>query len=219
MRSGEIIYDGIEFTALLLDPVGKRLPVMHSDDVFLLLFGNPSIEQFRKIIQPFLLSYPFGLSFLEDGIGFAISNPVYAPPDFDSLQDKTKNVWVKFGPDEYHGRGAWPWVMFALVNGIYDMVISGIDAQGALHTGFRQDDLSIFKYILEKMRMSIKKVGSLATSEVYKIAPANMETATWQACPMEISTPIQLWSAAPTGLLVNEALERIRLADHGRSQP
>lgn len=210
-RVPETVKEGVEFTALLLDTDGRPLPLMHSDDVYFLLFGHPAIEQVRKIIRPLVLSYPFGLGFLEDDCGIAVTNAVYSPRDNDALNDHAKNVWVKFGPDEYHGRGAWPWVLFALISGIYDQVMRGIDKEGRLGNGVTLDDVGLFRKILEKSKSSIEKLGPLATSEVFKYSPANAEEGVWQAEPMGISTPIQLWSAAPANRLIDEALERADL--------
>ena len=211
-RAPETVKDGVEFTALLLDPGGRRLPLVHSDDVFLLLFGHPTLEQFRKIVKPLILSYPFGLGFLDDDIGIAVTHAAYSPRDNPALKDDGKNAWVKFGPDEYHGRSAWPWVLFALVGGTYDQAMKGIDREGNLGSGVSPDDVGLFRNILKKSKSSIATLGPLATSEVYKYIPAKTGKGVWQAEPMGISTPIQLWSAAPANLLIDEALERIGLA-------
>ena len=55
------------------------------------------------------------------------------------------------------------------------------------------------------------KLGPLATSEVFKYAPAGPEKGLWQPVPMGISTPIQLWSAAPANLIIDDALARLAL--------
>lgn len=210
----DAVKEGVEFTALFLDPDGRPVPLMHSDDVFFLLFGNPTVEQFRKIVQPLILSYPFGLGFLDDDLGVAVTNAVYSPRDNNELKDHSKNAWVKFGPDEYHGRGCWPWVLFALVSGTYDQVMSRMDEEGNLVNGVTLDDVALFRKILKKAKSSIAKLGPLATSEVFKYSPADTEEGIWQAVPMGISTPIQLWSAAPANMLIDEALERTDLASH-----
>ena len=203
------IRDGLEFTALLMDPAGNPLPILHNDDVFSLLFGHPPIEQVRKIIRPFVLAYPFGLSFMDDDAGMAISNNVYAPRDLPVLQDNWKNAWVKFGPDEYHGRAAWPWTMFALIIGIDRLVQQGIAPDGSLRNGLTPDDLALFRKILLKTKSALVKLGPLATSEVFKYGPAPAGDSIWQAEPLGISTPIQLWSAAPANLIIDEALARL----------
>ena len=212
------VRDGVEFTAMLLDADNRILPLMHSDDVFLLLFGHPAMEQFRKIVRPLVLSYPFGLGFLEDDIGIAVTNAVYSPRDNGALNDHSKNVWAKFGPDEYHGRAAWPWTLFALVSGTHHQVMSGVDEKGNLGEGVVSDDIGLFRTILEKSKSSMEKLGPLATSEVYKFSPANTGEGVWRAESMGISTPIQLWSAAPANLLIDEALERIGLASTSKKE-
>ena len=203
--------NGIEFTAMFLDADGGSIPLMHSDDVYLLLFGKPDMEQFRKIVRPLILAYPFGLGFLEDDIGIAVTNAVYSPRDNGALNDRAKNVWTKFGPDEYHGRAAWPWTLFALVSGTCSQVMNGVDGEGNLGAGVTLDDVGLFRTILEKSKSTIEKLGPLATSEVYRFSPANTGEGVWRAEPMGISTPIQLWSAAPANLLIDGALERINL--------
>lgn len=210
-RVPEPLKDGIEFTALLLDSAGHALPLMHSDDVYLLLFGSPDIEQVRKIVRPLILSYPFGLGFMEDDSGIAVTNAVYSPKDESTLNDRSKNVWVKFGPDEYHGRGAWPWVMFALIAGVHDQVMKRIDAEGNFYDGVTPNDVELFRTVLKKTKSSIEELGPLATSEVFKYSPATAGSDVWQAEPMGISTPIQLWSAAPANMLIDDALARIEL--------
>ena len=215
-RVPDAVKDGLEFTALLLDTEGNRLPVMQSDDVFLLLFGQPSLEQYRKIVRPLVRAYPFGLGFWDNDVGFAVSNGVYSPKDVPALKDDWKNAWIKFGPDEYHGRAAWPWVLFALVAGTHAQALAGIDSQGHLAAGVAPEDVALFRKILEKTKAALAKLGPLATSEVYKFAPAPTGQGLWQAEPMGISTPIQLWSAAPAGLLIDEALARIGGIGQGR---
>ena len=208
-RVPDAVKDGIEFTALLLDPEGNRLPVMQSDDVMLLLFGQPTLAQYREIVRPLMRAYPFGLGFWDDEIGFAVSNGIFSSRDILALKDEGKNAWFKFGPDEYHGRAAWPWVLFALVAGTRDQIWKEMDPEGTPGPGLTGEDLALFRSILEKARASLAKLGPLATSEVYKFAPAKTGGGIWQADPMGISTPIQLWSAAPAHLLIDEALGRL----------
>ena len=100
-------------------------------------------------------------------------------------------------------------MLFALVSGTRDQVLNGIDPAGNLANGVASEDVELFRKILEKAKSSLAKLGPLATSEVYKFAPAPPGEGVWQAEPMGISTPIQLWSAAPAHLLIDEALERI----------
>jgi len=208
---------GVECTALFLDPAGRPVPLMHSDDVYFLLFGQPTMEQFREIIRPLVLPYPFGLGFLDDELGVAVTSAVYSPRDNDALQDHTKNVWVKFGPDEYHGRSAWPWVLWALISGIHDQIMRAIDPAGRRGSEVTPDDVALFKKLLRQAQSTIRHLGPYATSEVYRFIPAPAGQRIWQAAPLGISTPIQLWSAAPVNLLINEALARIEMGDSLRN--
>ena len=187
------------------------MPVPHSDDAFLLLFGDPDIAQVREILRPLLLPYPFGLGFWDDDAGMAVSNNAYAPRDLPVLEDNWKNAWVKFGPDEYHGRAAWPWVLFALLDGLREQAQKNVAPDGTLRNGMTPADVALFRRIFERARTALPKLGPLATSEVFKFAPADPEKGLWQPVPMGISTPIQLWSAAPASLIIDDALARLAL--------
>lgn len=206
------IAGGFDFTALFLFPDGTPMPVPHSDDVFLLLFGDPDVAQVREILRPLLLAYPFGLGFWDDDGAFAVSSGVYAPRDVPALRDGWKNAWVKFGPDEYHGRAAWPWVLFALLDGLREQAHKCIADDGTLRHGMTPADVALFRRTFEQARIALPKLGPLATSEVFKYAPADPEKGIWQPVPMGISTPIQLWSAAPASLIIDDALARLALA-------
>ena len=66
--------------------------------------------------------------------------------------------------------------------------------------------------VLDRNHIALPKLGPLATSEVFKFVPADPEKGLWQPVPMGISTPIQLWSAAPASLIIDDALARLALA-------
>ena len=146
---------------------------------------------------------------MDDDAGMAISNNVYIPRDIPALKDNWKNAWVKFGPDEYHGRGAWPWTIFAMITGIEQIVRKCVDSGGTLRHGLTQEDVDVFRRILLTTKTALVKLGPLATSEVFKYAPSVTGEGIWQAQPMGISTPIQLWSAAPANLIIDEVLEQL----------
>lgn len=211
-RMPAAVAGGFDFTALFLFPDGTPMPIPHSDDMFLLLFGDPDIAQVREILRPLRLPYPFGLGFWDDDGAFAVSSGVYAPRDVPALGDGWKNAWVKFGPDEYHGRAAWPWVLFALLDGLREQALKNIAPDGALRHGMTPADVALFRRTLEQARIALPKLGPLATSEVFKYAPADSDAGVWQPVPMGISTPIQLWSAAPASLIIDDALARLALA-------
>ena len=210
-RAPAAVAGGFDFTALLLFPDGTPLAVPHSDDVFLLLFGDPDIAQVREILRPLLLPYPFGLGFWDDDGAFAVSSAAYVLRDVPALRDGWKNAWVKFGPDEYHGRAAWPWVLFALLDGLREQALKNVADDGNLRHGMTPADVALFRHVFEKARIALPKLGPLATSEVFKYAPADSSNAIWQPVPMGISTPIQLWSAAPASLIIDDALARLAL--------
>jgi hypothetical protein len=88
---------GLRYPALVLDEHGYPVPVMHSDDVFTLLFGMSDQEQVRTMLPPFFLPYPLGLGFWDDQIGFVICNAVVAPHHWGY-----DDLWAGLRPSVYH---------------------------------------------------------------------------------------------------------------------
>ena len=90
--------------------------------------------------------------------------------------------------------------------------VLAIADDGTLRNGMTPADVALFRRIFEQTRIALPKLGPLATSEVFKFAPADPEKGVWQPVPLGISTPIQLWSAAPASLIIDDALARLALA-------
>ncbi len=85
----------VRFHALALEPSGKPIPVMQSDEGFRLLFGHPdarSLDDIAALIRPF----PAGLL---TGVGMVVANPVFCAPKCQAL----------FTPNEYQGAVIWSW--------------------------------------------------------------------------------------------------------------
>ena len=86
--------NGLDFFALAIDDSGQKIPIIHSDDSLMMMWGEPSPEYLATISQRINLPFPYGL---HTPVGLVISNPVLAPP---KLQES-------FGPRKYHGSVIW----------------------------------------------------------------------------------------------------------------
>ena len=86
----------LRFHGLALDSAGKPVPVMHSDEGFMLLFQNPDPADLEHAVSTLLRPFPAGL--LTD-IGMLVANPAFSAP---ALQPR-------FSRNAYHGTVVWSW--------------------------------------------------------------------------------------------------------------
>ncbi|HLU67788.1 MAG TPA: hypothetical protein VKZ63_16000 [Kofleriaceae bacterium] len=96
----------VVFPALSLDRRGRPLPVMHSDDGFVLLFLDPDPPTLERIAGRITQPFPLGL---RTPLGVVIANPALVP-------DRRKRAL--FGRDRYHGAVMWSWQQAMLAAGL-----------------------------------------------------------------------------------------------------
>jgi hypothetical protein len=86
----------LHFHALSLAAAGEPIPVMHSDEGFLLLFENPQPRELDRIVSVAMRPFPAGLM---TGVGMVVANPVFCAPAVQKL----------FSRNAYHGTVVWSW--------------------------------------------------------------------------------------------------------------
>lgn len=86
----------LRFHALSLSASGEPIPIMHSDEGFLLLFEKPSPQALDRIVSVVTRPFPAGLM---TGAGMVVANPAFCAP---SLQRQ-------FSRNAYHGTVVWSW--------------------------------------------------------------------------------------------------------------
>ncbi len=86
----------LRFHALSLTASGEPVPVMHSDEGFLLLFEDPAPQELDRIVSALMRPFPAGLM---TGVGMVVANPVFCAT---SLQNE-------FTRNAYHGTVVWSW--------------------------------------------------------------------------------------------------------------
>lgn len=94
------------FSALALDGDGTPLPVMHSDEAAVLLFGEPSGEQAAQLAERLLRPFPAGL---HTAVGLLVANPAYCT---------APAMRRRFSPAHYHGAVVWSWQQAQLACGL-----------------------------------------------------------------------------------------------------
>jgi hypothetical protein len=87
---------GLRFHALSLSSSGEPIPVMHSDEGFLLLFSDPEPQALDTIVSVLMRPFPAGLM---TGVGMVVANPVFCAPALQKL----------FSRNAYHGTVVWSW--------------------------------------------------------------------------------------------------------------
>ncbi|RJO70716.1 hypothetical protein D5S18_26285 [Nocardia panacis] len=93
------------FHAIALDADGRPIPLLHSDEVFDLLFGSPTPEALTREIAAMAAPFPLGL---RTGAGLLVANPVFADP----------GVRQRITAHDYHGTVIWSWVQAAFAAGL-----------------------------------------------------------------------------------------------------
>lgn len=86
----------LHFHALSLSSSGEPIPVMHSDEGFLLLFADPQPQALDSIVTTLMRPFPAGLM---TGVGMVVANPVFCTHALQKL----------FSRNAYHGTVVWSW--------------------------------------------------------------------------------------------------------------
>jgi hypothetical protein len=96
----------LRFPALSLDKNGRPIPIMHSDDGFVLLFGAPDAAELEQIAARVSLPFPLGL---RTPLGMVVANPAFA---------SDRRLRGLFGRDRYHGAVMWSWQQAMMAAGL-----------------------------------------------------------------------------------------------------
>lgn len=84
------------YHAISLDAEGRPVPIVHSDEGFVLLFGKPTPADLETYITPLVRPFPAGLM---TDIGLLTANPVFVD----------EAAQARFMSSAYHGAGVWSW--------------------------------------------------------------------------------------------------------------
>jgi len=95
----------VRFHALSLDEAGHKVPVIHSDEGFALLFSDPAPAALERALDAVMHPFPLGL--MTDA-GLVVADPVFAGPA----------VQARFSRNAYHGTVIWSWQQAVLAAGL-----------------------------------------------------------------------------------------------------
>lgn len=95
----------LTFHAISLDERGRPVPIIHSDEGFELLFGEPSAADLDTYLGAIMRPFPAGLM---TDVGLLVANPALAG----------EAAQARFTPAEYHGAVVWSWQQALLAAGL-----------------------------------------------------------------------------------------------------
>jgi hypothetical protein len=93
------------FHALSLEATGRPVPIVNSDEGFVLLFGHPSVADLDTYVDATMRPFPAGLM---TGAGLVVANAALAD----------REAQARFSPAAYHGAVVWSWQQALLAAGL-----------------------------------------------------------------------------------------------------
>jgi len=174
----------IEFHALSLESNGTAIPVQHSDEGFSLLFGEPSLQDLRGVID-LLRPFPAGLL---TPVGMLVANPAFA----------SRALQAKFGRNAYHGTVIWSWQQALMLAGL-DRQIRRSDLPAALRDRLERCRRQLWSTSMSQAKMRNFELWSWTWANG-RFEPAAFGAANADA---DESNAAQLWSTVYLALSAN----------------
>jgi hypothetical protein len=166
----------LRWHALALDADGVPVPVLHSDEGFALLFGDPAPRDLAQIVEPVMRPFPAGLM---TDVGMLVANPAQAPA---SLQPR-------FVRTAYHGTVVWSWQQALFAAGLARQ-LSRADLSPATRTMLKSAQGRLWRVIEATKAMRNSELWSWRHVDGrYEVAPFGAT-----AGDADESNAVQLWS-------------------------
>lgn len=177
--------DWLRFPAVALDASGHAVPVLHSDEGFALLFGEPGPQELDNMIESVMRPFPAGLM---SGAGMLVANPVFAPP----------SIRTRFTRNHYHGMVVWSWQQALLLAGL-DRQLQRRDLPHATRVHVAAARTRLASVIAATRSWRTSELWTWAAQD-RKIVPAAFGAA---AADADESNAAQLWSCVFLALRLN----------------
>jgi hypothetical protein len=172
----------ITYRAVSLDTAGAPVPVMNTDDGFILLFNNPSdaflLEAAGRILRPF----PAGL---RTDVGVVVASTALDAPG--STQHKT------FTRGDYHGTVIWSWQQAMLAAGL-ERQLQRTDLQPATLSQLRAAQTELWKVIQAASTLKSGELWSWKAREGKAVYDSFADAAVAENRFVDESNAAQLWS-------------------------
>lgn len=171
----------VPYRAVSLDASGVPVPIMNSDDGFVMEFTNPSDAYLQEAAGRILRPFPAGL---RTDSGVVVANAVFA-------SDTLKNTFTR---GDYHGCVIWSWQQAMLAAGL-ERQLARTDLQPATVTQLKAAQTELWKVITASQ--------SLGTGELWSWKPDASKKAIYDSFAdaaisenrfVDESNAAQLWS-------------------------
>lgn len=166
----------LAFAALALDAQGRPVPVLHSDEGFRLLFGQPDVPSLARDVGNLMRPFPAGLM---TDVGLLVANPAYAD----------REVWPRLGSAAYHGTVVWAWQQAVLAAGLQRQLARG-DLPAEVRAALGDAQARLWR--------AIRAADAVRTSELwswsYRDGRYQVEPFGAQGAHEDESNAAQLWS-------------------------
>jgi hypothetical protein len=166
----------LRFHALSLSAAGEPIPVMQSDEGFLLLFADPEPQVLDRIVSVVMRPFPAGLM---TGAGMVVANPVFCAPAQQNL----------FSRNAYHGTVVWSWQQALFAAGL-EHQLQRHDLPGGVRADLIKAQRTLWSAIAATRSMQNAELWSWSYGAGhYQMRPFGSATA-----DADESNAAQLWS-------------------------
>jgi len=166
----------LRFHALALSAAGEPVPVMNSDEGFLLLFADPAPQTLDGIVSTVMRPFPAGLM---TGAGMVVANPVFCSPSLQSL----------FTRNAYHGTVVWSWQQALFAAGLARQL-----ERDDLPAGVRADLMKAQQVLWSAIEATRSMQNAELWSWSYEAGHYRMRPFGSSAADADESNAAQLWS-------------------------
>jgi hypothetical protein len=167
----------VRLHAIALDGRGRPIPVMHSDDGFMLLFGEPDAGYLEQVVRRLAQPYPAGL---RTPVGIVVANAAYVTDP---------ELRGRFLRDAYHGAVVWSWQQAMLAAGLARQ-LQRRDLPAATTEALRSAQASLWALIEATAQ---QRIGELWTWEP-RDGQMQLSRFGSEGSRQDESNAVQLWS-------------------------
>jgi hypothetical protein len=166
----------VSFHAISLAADDQAIPIVHSDEGFELLFGQPGPPLLDLSLTALMRPFPAGLI---TPVGMVVANPVYAGP----------GIQARLNQSAYHGTVVWSWQQAVFAAGLQRQ-LQRKDLPPALKAHLRAAQTALWDAINAAHGMRNSELWSWTfTDGHFRIAPFGAN-----AADADESNAAQLWS-------------------------
>ncbi|WP_437592149.1 hypothetical protein [Sorangium sp. So ce1000] len=167
----------LSFPAVALDEDARPIPIMHSDDSFVLLFTEPPPGALEEIAGRLIRPFPAGL---RTPVGILVANPAFATDPA---------LRAQFTAGHYHGTVTWSWQQAMLAAGVERQLGRG-DLPARARSALEQARRALWEVIEATREASTQELWSWTVEGgCYNLVPFGAER-----LHHDESNAVQLWS-------------------------